>query len=158
MFAKSGLVTIYLCMSTHRHALTDQQWQRWQPLLPPQKPTTGCPSVDHRRILNGMRWLIRTGAPWRDLPARYRPCRTVASRCYRWQKASIWERLCRAVQQHAEAAGQRDGDLHFGDSTVIRAHQHAAGANTGAPTPQQEAAGKAASAPQSTSVQQAVAT
>src|ERR1044071_9641813 len=70
------------CMRIHRHELTDQQWEQLRPLLPPQKPPTGRPAADHRRILNGILWLLRTGAPWRDLPERYGPWQTVASRFY----------------------------------------------------------------------------
>jgi transposase len=114
-----------------RHELTNDQWERLQPLLPPQKPWTGRPAADHRRLLNGLLWLLRTGAPWRDLPARYGPWRTVASRFYRWRKAGIWERLFAAVQQQADAAGQLDWATHFVDGTIVRAHQHAAGGTKG---------------------------
>jgi transposase len=118
-----------------RKEFTNEQWERLQPLLPPQKPHTGRPAVDHRRILNGILWIIRTGAPWRDLPERYGPWRTVASRFYRWRQAGLWERLFAAVQQQGDAAGQLDRALHFVDGTVVRAHQHAAGAKKGARTP-----------------------
>jgi transposase len=117
----------------NRHELTNTQWERLQPLLPPQKPHTGRPAADHRRILNGILWLLRTGAPWRDLPERYGPWCTVASRFYRWRKAGLWTRLFAAVQQQADHAGQLDWDIHDVDGTVIRAHQHAAGAHTGDP-------------------------
>jgi len=110
----------------HRHDLTDQQWQRIQPLLPEHKPT-GRPPADDRRVLNGILWILRTGAPWRDLPERYGPWRTVASRFYRWQKAAVWDKLVQAVQRLADAAGELDWDVQYMDSTIIRAHQHAAG-------------------------------
>ena len=96
----------------NRHELTNIQWERLQPLLPPQKPKTGRPAADHRRILNGILWLLRTGAPWRDLPERYGPWATVASRFYRWRKAGIWARLFAAVQQQADARGDLDWDVH----------------------------------------------
>lgn len=115
----------------NRGDLTNMQWERLQPLLPPQKPKTGRPAVDHRRILNGILWMLRTGAPWRDLPERYGPWRTVASRFYRWQRAGIWEQLFSAVQAQADARGQMNWDLHYIDGTMIRAHQHAAGAKKG---------------------------
>ena len=139
-----------------RKELSNEQWERLQPLLPPQKPYTGRPAVDHRRILNGILWILRTGAPWRDLPERYGPWRTVASRFYRWQKAGIWERLFAAVQQQGDAAGHLDWAVHFVDGTVVRAHQHAAGAKKGARTPQHEGAVKGASAPKSIYAQQEV--
>ncbi len=92
----------------NRHALTNRQWERLQPLIPPQQPHTGRPAADHRRRLNGILWLIRTGAPWRDLPERYGSWHIIASHFYRWRKAGIWARLLAAVQQRAEAAGQLD--------------------------------------------------
>ena len=106
----------------------DVQWRRLEPLLPPEKPWTGRPNEDHRRILNGMLWVHRTGAPWRDLPVYYGPVGTVSSRFYRWRKAGIWDSILSALQAEADARGEVDWDLHFVDATVIRAHQHAAGA------------------------------
>jgi transposase len=90
----------------NRGELTNIQWERLHPLLPPQKPKTGRPARDHRTIINGILWRLRTGAPWRDLPERYGPWRTVASRFYRWQRARIWSQLFAAVQAQADAAGQ----------------------------------------------------
>ena len=112
----------------NRYALTDEQWARIAPVLPPQKPATGHPAKDHRPIINGIFWILRTGAPWRDLPAYYGPVGTVSSRFYRWRKAGIWERLLAALQSDADAAGEVDWEEHFVDGTVVRAHQHAAGA------------------------------
>jgi transposase len=116
----------------HRGDLTNEQWERLEPLLPPQKPHTGRPAEDHRRILNGILWILRTGAPWADLPERYGPWKTVATRFYRWRKAGIWDRLFAAVQQQADAEGRIDWEVHYVDGTVVRAHQHAAGAKKGA--------------------------
>src|SRR3712207_9023815 len=76
-----------------RGELTDEQWARLEPLLPARKPRTGRPNEDHRRILNGILWIDRTGAPWRDLPQRYGLVGTVSSRFYRWRKAGIWQRI-----------------------------------------------------------------
>ena len=117
----------------NRHALTDEQWARLELLLPLQKPKTGRPAHDHRRIVEGIRWLLRTGAPWRDLPARYGPWCTVASRFYRWRKAGVWDRVLADLQRQADAAGELNWDEHFVDGSVIRAHQHAAGAKKGTP-------------------------
>jgi transposase len=111
-----------------RGELTDEQWQRLQPLLPPEKPWTGRRNLDHRRILNGILWIHRTGAPWRDLPERYGPTGTVSSRFYRWRAAGIWQRVLSGLQAEADQRGEVDWDLHFVDATIIRAHQHAAGA------------------------------
>jgi transposase len=111
--------------------------------------------VDHRRILNGILWILCTGAPWRDLPERYGAWQTVASRFYRWRQAGVWDRLLAVVQQQADAAGQLDWALHFVDGTIVRAHQHAAGAKKGARTPKRSAAAKGVSAPKSTSAPKA---
>jgi transposase len=85
-------------------------------------------SRNQRRILNGILWLHATGAPWRDLPDRYGPWRTVTSQFYRWVHADVWDQVLAALQQQADAAGQLDWSAHFVDGSVIRVHQHAAGA------------------------------
>ena len=116
-----------------RFDLSDRQWARLEPLLPPQRPRTGRPNDDHRRIVSGILWVLRTGAPWRDLPERYGPVGTVSSRFYRWREAGVWDRVLAALQAEADAKGEVDWDLHFVDATIVRAHQHAAGARrTGA--------------------------
>ncbi len=114
-----------------RHELTDDQWTRLEPLLPPQRPPTGKPNRDHRTIVNGMVWRLRTGAPWRDLPERYGPWETVYSRFRRWRQAGIWDRVLAAVQAEGDTAGALDWRLHFVDGSTVRAHQHAAGAKKG---------------------------
>jgi transposase len=114
-----------------RGDLTNEQWERLRPLLPPQKPKVGRPAEDHRRIVNGILWIDRTGAPWRDLPERYGPWRTVASRFYRWRKAGVWDRILRALRRQTDAEGELDWEVHYLDSTTVRAHQHAAGAKGG---------------------------
>ena len=111
--------------------LTDAQWERLGPLLPPQKPRTGRPAKNHRTILNGILWILRTGSPWRALPERYGSWKTVSSRFYRWQRVGVWDRVLSALQRQADAEGRLDWSLHFVDSTVVRAHQHAAGAKRG---------------------------
>jgi transposase len=111
-----------------RHEVTDEQWERLQPLLPPQKPKTGRPAEDQRRIIHGIRGVLRTGAPWRDLPDRYGPWSTVASRFYRWTQAGLWDRILTTLQEQADHAGHLDGEVHWVDGTVGRAHQPAAGA------------------------------
>src|SRR3954454_23654510 len=96
-----------------RHELSDGQWARLQPLLPPQRPVTGRPAHDHRAILNAILWRLATGVPWRDLPERYGPWQTVYSRFRRWQRAGIWDRVLAAL--HADGHGRREVDwtLHF---------------------------------------------
>ena len=111
-----------------RGDLTDQHWQRLEPLLPPQKPHTGRPNEDHRKVINGILWILRTGAPWRDLPKGYGKHGTVSSRFYRWRAAGLWDRIFEAVQAQADAEGRLDWEVHYVDATTVRAHQHAAGA------------------------------
>jgi transposase len=134
----------------HRGELSDAQRERLAGLLPPEKPAVGRPNVEHRRILDGILWKLRTGAPWRDLPERYGPWSTVYSRFFRWRRAGVWDRLFGAVLARADAAGELDWDLHFVDGTVIRAHQHAAGAKGGTRNRRRSAAAGAASRPRST--------
>ena len=111
-----------------RHELTDEQFARLAPLLPPERPATGRPNKDHRTVLNGILFRLRTGVPWRDLPERYGPWQTVYSRFRRWQRAGLWARVLAALQAEADAEGRLDWGLHFVDGTTVRAHPHAAGA------------------------------
>jgi transposase len=140
-----------------RHELTDRQWERLAPLLPPERPRTGRPNRDHRRIVNGIRWRLKTGAPWRDVPERYGPWQTLYSRYRRWQQAAIWDRILAALQAAADDRGDLDWDLHFIDGSVVRAHQHAAGAKGGTRRRKPSATAAAGSAPSSTSAASAAA-
>src|SRR3954466_3396365 len=108
-----------------RYELTDAQWERIAPLLPPEKPKTGRPNSSHRQMVNGMIWVLKSGAPWRDLPERYGKVGTVSSRFYRWVKAGVWQQVLDALRQQADEAGQVNWDLHMLDATIVRAHQHA---------------------------------
>ena len=116
----------------NRHDLTDAQWAAIEPHLPPQKPSTGRPNRPHRNVLNAILWRLRTGAPWRDLPARFGPWETIYSRFRRWKERGVWDLVLAALQAEADARGDLDWSLHFLDGTIIRAHQHAAGAKKGA--------------------------
>ena len=117
-----------------RGDLTDEQWEKLQPLLPPQKRSKGRPNLDHRQVINGIRWILRTGAPWRDLPPCYGIHSSVSSRFYRWRKAGIGDEILTKLQTIADYDGRIDWEVHSGDSTVIRAHQHSAGAKGGKKT------------------------
>src|SRR5215210_3263294 len=112
-----------------RHEVTATAWARLAPLLPPRKP--GAPRKDDRLVIDGILWKLATGAPWRDLPERYGPWSSVYTRFRRWTRAGVWDGLFAAVQRQADAAGQLDWTVHFVDGTVVRAHQHAAGAKGG---------------------------
>ncbi len=138
-----------------RHELTDAEWARLQPLLPPRKP--GKRRKDDRLVLNGILWKLATGVPWRDLPERYGPWQSVYTRFRRWTDAGVWDRIFAAVQRQADAAGQLDWTVHFVDATVIRAHQHAAGAKGGTRRRRRSAAARAASRRRSISARRAAA-
>lgn len=103
-----------------RHDLTDAAWARLEGLLPPEKPDTGRTANPHRPIVNGILWLKRTGAPWRDIPACYGNWSTLASRFYRWCKQGIWQRIWQTLQQLADAAERIDWQTHLG-LTQLRA-------------------------------------
>ena len=87
--------------------------------------TRGVLRVDDRRVLNGILWILRSGAPWRDLPECYGPFTTCYSRFNRWRKAGIWDGLMDAIVE------AYDGNVQMIDSTCVRVHQHAAGAKRG---------------------------
>src|SRR3712207_5861206 len=101
-----------------RYALTDREWSIVQPILP-DKPR-GIPRVDDRRVLNGIFWILRSGAPWRDLPAHYGPYTTCYNRFSRWRKAGIWDTILDAISDAGKSAVQ------MLDTTIVRVHQHAA--------------------------------
>lgn len=126
----SGKQTESYLMSLHRSDLSEAQWQKLKPLLP-QKSHTGRPANDHRQIINSILWIQRTGAPWDDLPSRYGSRGTVSSRFYRWCHQGIWQQILERLQQQADEHQQIDWEVHFIDRTVVRAHQHAAGAKRG---------------------------
>ncbi|WP_435878011.1 IS5 family transposase [Streptosporangium canum] len=116
-----------------RHELTDDAWARIAPLLPTD-PERGGRWRDHRQVLNGIIWKIRTGADWRDIPERYGPWQTVYQRFRRWSADGTFARFLKHVQVHDDAIGEVDWSAICVDSTIVRAHQHAAGARKGGPT------------------------
>lgn len=110
-----------------RGDLTDAQWAALQPLLPAGNKSGRPPRWSRRQLLDGIRWRTRTGAPWRDVPARYGPWQTVYGLFRRWQRSGVWAGILTALQSSVDAAGAIEWDVSV-DSTVARAHQHAAGA------------------------------
>jgi putative transposase len=103
-----------------RFDLMDFEWSAMQPLLP-NRPR-GVPRVDDRRVLNGIFWRLRTGAPWADIPERHGPHTTCVNRFNRWRKVGVWDRILKAVSK------AYDEDIQMIDSSSIRVHQHAANA------------------------------
>jgi len=110
-------------MARRRYELSDRELATIEPLLP-NKPR-GVPRVDDRRVLNGIMWRFRSGAPWAEIPERYGPPTTCYNRFVRWRKAGVWDRLLAAV-----SAGFT-GELVMIDSTCVRVHQHGATAKKG---------------------------
>jgi putative transposase len=106
---------------SRRYELTDEQWNRIESVLPGRPGDPGGQGRDNRLFVNAVIWVARTGAPWRDLPARFGLSNSVFQRFNRWAKSGVWERVFRELQDPDLAALMLD-------STVIRAHQHAAGA------------------------------
>src|SRR6516165_10626792 len=113
-----------------RFDLTDAEWAIIAPLLPSaqDRPRGGRPTENDRRVLNGIFFVLRTGTPWRDLPERYGPYTTVYNRFNRWAKAGVWVRVFEALSAKASVS------MALIDSSIIRAHQHAAGGKRGAKT------------------------
>src|SRR5918992_2604117 len=106
-----------------RHELTDAEWARLAPLVPPRK--AGKPRKDDRPVINALLWKLATGAPWRDLPERYGPWPSVYTRFRRWTRAGVWERIFAAVQRQADAGGAIGWGPHFVGGAGDRGHQHA---------------------------------
>ena len=102
-----------------RYDLTDFEWSVIEPVLPKGQP--GPRRKDDRRVLNGIFWVLRCGAGWRDLPERYGPYTTAYNRFNRWRKAGVWDRLMDAVTKG------HDGNVQMIDSSIVRVHQHASG-------------------------------
>lgn len=113
-----------------RHELTDEQWQLVEPVLPPQRDGgPGRKPADQRQMLNGMMWILRTGAPWRDLPERFGPWQTVYHYYNEWRKQGVYDRILEALQIRLDAKGYIDWDLWCVDGSSVRASRAAAGAS-----------------------------
>ena len=112
---------------TRRFDLTDGQWAVLEPLLPKGKKPGRPPTWSKRQLIDGIRWRVRTGAPWRDVPDCYGHWRSVYGLYRRWQRDGTWARILSALQGQADAVGLITWDVSV-DSTIARAHQHAAGA------------------------------
>jgi len=113
--------------ASSRADLSDAQWAVLEPLLPRGIKPGRPPKWTRRQLIDGIRWRTRAGAPWRDVPERYGPWQTVYGLFRRWQRTGTWAQILSALQARADAAGLISWDVSV-DSTVARAHQHAAGA------------------------------
>jgi transposase len=101
-----------------RYELTDDEWTAIKPMLP-YKPR-GVPRVNDRRVLNGIFWVLRSGAPWRDLPGSFGPYTTCYNRFVRWRRAGVWAKIMNAL------AGAHDAAVQMIDTSIVRVHQHGA--------------------------------
>src|SRR3954454_15849054 len=112
----------------HRHAIADDDWDRVKDLLPGRAGQPGVTAGDNRLFLDAVLWIGKTGTPWRDLPERFGPWNSVFRRFSRWAQRGVWLKVFEALQ---------DPDLEWLilDSTIIRAHPHAAGAKKGPAAP-----------------------
>lgn len=110
-------------MARRRYELTDKEWVIIEPLLP--NKLRGVPRVDDRRVLNGILWRFRSGAPWAEIPERYGPSTTCYNRFVRWRKAGVWDRLLAAVSTGF------NGELLMIDSACMRVRLHGAAGKKG---------------------------
>jgi transposase len=101
-----------------RYELSAYEWSVIKPMLPNR--SRGIPRVDDRRVLNGIFWVLRSGAPWRDLPEKYGPHTTCYNRFVRWRQAGIWDEIMKAL------ATAYDATVQMIDTSVVRVHQHGA--------------------------------
>ena len=109
-----------------RHQLTDAQWLRIEHLVPGKKGDRGRHGEDNRLFVDAVLWIARAGASWRDLPPAFGNWNSVFQRFRRWAKKGVWERIFNALVESP------DFEYLIIDSTIVRAHQHAAGAKGGA--------------------------
>jgi putative transposase len=108
-----------------RRELTDAQWQRIEKLVPGKKGDRGRHGEDNRLFVDAVLWIARAGAPWRDLPGEFGNWNSVFQRFRRWAKRGVWEQIFNALLENP------DFEYLIIDSTIVRAHQHAAGAKKG---------------------------
>jgi putative transposase len=108
-----------------RRHLTDAQWLRIESFCPGKAGDKGRHGEDNRRFVDGVLWIARTGAPWRDLPSEFGNWNSVFQRFRRWAKNGVWERIFNELRECP------DYEYLIIDATIVRAHQHAMGAKKG---------------------------
>ena len=105
-----------------RYALRDDQWDRIKSLLPGRPETVGTTAKDNRLFVEAVIYRYRSGIPWRDLPERFGEWRNVHKRHTRWASSGVWDQVFKELSIHP------DSEYQMIDSTIVRAHQHSAGA------------------------------
>jgi transposase len=128
-----------------RGLMSDEEWKIFEPFVAPRVPRKGRPAQDHRRVLDGVFWIGRTGSPWRDLPDYFGKFGSVHRQFRRWSVSGLWDVILEAMND----TGEGQDSVQMIDSTIVRAHQHSAGAKKGVRT-KVLAARAAASRPKST--------
>ena len=113
----------------HRHQLADEQWMVVSPFVPQKQNRMGRRPKDARKMLDGILWILRTGAPWRDLPERFGPWKTVYDYFSNWRKSGVFDRILDALQIRLDRQGKIDWDLWCIDGSNVRAARCAAGAD-----------------------------
>lgn len=111
-----------------RHEVSDEEWEILEPLFPVSDAKTGRPARDTREMLNGLMWILSTGAPWRDLPERFGPFQTVYGYFRAWRACGVFDSILDALHLRLDKDGKIDWDLWCIDGTSIRASRAAAGA------------------------------
>lgn len=137
-----------------RGLMSDEEWAFFEPFIRGVRARNGRQGADHRRVLDGVFWIARTGSPWRDLPEEFGKWSSVYRQFRRWTLAGLWEAILEALNEGAAELGSPPDRLQMIDSTVVRAHQHAAGARGGL-RDRASGARKVASRPRSTSARTA---
>jgi transposase len=117
-----------------RHELTDEQWELVSPLVPRSAAETGRPAKEPRLMLNGIFWILGTGAAWRDLPERFGSCKTVHRYFSNWRRAGVFAAIIETLQVKLDKEGLIDWKLWCVDGAGVRASRAAAGAGKKSPT------------------------
>ena len=112
-----------------RHEVSDDEWSVLDSVIPKSAATTGRPARDRREMLNGLLWILCTGAQWRDLPERFGPWETVYSTFRTWRKSGVYDAILDALHVRLDQAGKIDWDLWCIDGTSVRGSRSAAGAS-----------------------------
>lgn len=112
-----------------RHQLTDEQWNLVEPLIPKKVAAAGRPANDRWLMLNGILWILGTGAPWRDLPERFGPFQSVHRYFTEWRKSGVFAAIIEALQVKLDRQGLIDWELWCVDGANVRASRAAAGAD-----------------------------
>ncbi len=110
-----------------RGLMSDKEWAYFEPYWTETGPKRGRPASNHRLVLDGVFWIARTGAPWRDLPEEFGNWNSVGQQFRRWSKAGLWDAILEAINTNDAA----QSSVQMIDSTIVRAHQHASGAKRG---------------------------